>query len=304
MFTSECFDSLGSLLRAMYNPICGSCSGAAEHARVSTLKAATHVLAFPLITDMLHTFIAWQYDRHVRPEGYNPPCSDMSTNNRQDPQNIIPAVARNLHRAAETVKSIDSQINAIEAQLLEAVASNPDMTESAEWAALMREQHLCARHPLLPKCLAADDTELDLQEFADVTSQLNERSRDELVESCQRFHGISRCGWRSKENLVELLAVRASTFASEDEPFGLCRSDSDCPLPNQKCGHVHGVLQCKCLRGFCHRLDSEGQHTCSDPGEGQDAVRQVAREMRAYVQRARIDVGGFVHELQGITSEI
>lgn len=304
MFTSECFDSLGSLLRGMYTPVCASCRGAAEHARVSTLRAATHVLAFPLITEMLHTFIAWQYDRHVRPEGYVSPCSDMSTKNRQKPEVVIAAVSRNLARAAETIQSIDSQIGAIENQLLAAAAANPEMTESEEWGALMEEQHMCARHPMLPRSLAEDDTELDQEEFEDVRAQLNQRSRDELVESCHRFRGIRGCGWRTKESLVEALAVRASTFASEDEPFGLCRSDSDCPLPNQKCGHVGGVLQCKCLRDFCHRLCPHSHDICQAQSEGADGVRQVATEMRAFLQTQRMDVGAYVSEVRGITSSI
>jgi len=300
MFTSECFDSLGSLLRAMYTPICASCRGAAEHSRVSTLRAATHILAFPMITEMLHTFIAWQYDRNVRPEGYISPCSDMSTNNRQNPENIIAATARNLARAAETMQSIETQIAAIETQLLQAVASNPEMTESEEWEALMQEQHMCSRHPLLPRSLAQDETQADHQDFKDVTAQLNARSRDELVESCHRFRGIHGCGWRSKESLVEALAVRASTFASEEDAFGLCHSDSDCPLPNQKCGHVHGVLQCKCLRDFCHRLCPQSHESCAAQQEGPDAVRQTAQEMRAFLQSQRIDVGAYVQELQAV----
>jgi len=304
MFTSECFDSLGSLLHAMYTPICASCRGAAEHSRVSFLRAATHVLAFPLITEMLHTFIAWQYDRHVRPEGYNPPCSDMSTNNRQNPENVLGAVSRNLARAAETMQRIDTEIGAFEAQLLEAVASNEDLTESEEWSALMNEHHMCARHPLLPRTLVEEDRERDQQDFVWVRSQLNERSRDELVVSCHRFRGIRNCRWRSKESLVEALAERASTYASDDEPFGLCRRDSDCPLPNQKCGHVHGVLQCKCLRDTCHRLSSDAQDVCAPQSEGQDAIREVAQEMRAFLQSQRIDVGQYVLDLQEITSAI
>jgi len=304
MFTSECFDSLGSLLRAMYNPICGSCRGAAEHARVSTLRAATHVLAFPLITEMLHTFIAWQYDRHVRPEGYNPECSDMSTNNRQNPENVLAAVSRNLARAAETMQRIETEIGSFEAQLLEAAANNPEMTESEEWSGLMNEEHMCARHPLLPRALAEADTSGDQEEFEDVRAQLNERSRDELVASCHRFRGIRGCRWRSKESLVEALAVRASTFASEDEPFGLCHSDSDCPLPNQKCGDVHGVQQCKCVREFCHRLCPASHDVCVPQSEGPDGVRAVGQEMRAFLQTQRIDVGQYVVELQQITSAI
>jgi hypothetical protein len=304
MFTSECFDNLGSLLRAMYNPICGSCRGAAEHSRVSTLRAATHVLAFPLVTEMLHTFIAWQYDRHVRPEGYNPECSDMSTNNRERPENVLAAAARNLARAAETMQRIETEIASFETQLMEAVAENPEMTESEEWTELMNEEHMCARHPLLPRALADADSELDQQEFEDIRAQLNQRSRDELVASCHRFRGIRGCRWRSKESLVEALAVRASTYASEDEPFGLCSDDSECPLPNQKCGHVNGVLQCKCLRDFCHRLDAHSHDMCAPRAEGAEAVQQVGLEMRAYLQTQRIDVGQYVVELQQITSEI
>jgi len=304
MFTSECFDDLGSLLRGMYTPICASCTGAAEHARVSSLRAATHVLAFPLITEMLHTFIAWQYDRHVRPEGYNAPCSDMSTNNRQQPEHVVASVSRNLARAAETMQSISSRITTLEAQLLEAVSANPDMTESEEWSTLMHEQHMCSRHPILPRCLEEDDTQLDQQELQDVTAQLNARSREELVESCHRFRGIRGCGWRSKESLVEALSYRASTFASEDEPWGSCREDSDCPLPNQKCGHVGGVLQCKCLRDFCHRLCPMGHDMCEAQTESQDAVTRVASEMRAFLQAQRIDVGEYVSELQAITSAL
>jgi hypothetical protein len=304
MFTSECFDSLGSLLRAMYNPICGSCRGAAEHSRVSTLRAATHVLAFPLITEMVHTFIAWQYDRHVRPEGYNPECSDMSTNNRQHPENVIAATSRNLAHATETLQRIEAQVASLEAELLEAVAVNPAMTESEEWSAFMEEEHMCARHPLLPRALAESDTEQDQEELEDVQRQLNRRSREELVASCHRFRGIRGCRWRSKESLVEALSTRAATWASADDPFGLCRSDSDCPLPNQKCGHVHGVLQCKCLRDFCHRLDSQNQDQCAAQAEGAEAVRQIGQGLRAYLQSQRIDVGQYVVELQGITSSI
>jgi len=304
MFTSECFDSLGSLLRAMYTPICASCSGAAEHARVSTLRAATHVLAFPLVTEMLHTFIAWQYDRNVRPEGYNPPCSDMSTNNRENPDNVLGAVSRSLARAAETLQKIETEIGALETQMLEAVASNEGMTESEEWNALMHEQHMCARHPLLPRTLAEADTELDQQEFEDVRAQLNERSRDELVEACHQFRSIRRCRWRSKESLVEALSVRASTYASEDEPFGLCRSDSDCPLANQECGNVNGVQQCKCVRDFFHSLCPQAHDICAPRTDAADAVRSAAQEMRAFLQTQRIDVGQYVTELQQATSSI
>jgi hypothetical protein len=253
---------------------------------------------------MLHTFIAWQYDRHVRPEGYNPECSDMSTNNRQNPENVLSAAARNLARAAETMQRIETEIAAFEAQLLEAVASNPEMTESEEWASLMNEEHMCSRHPLLPRALAEADTEGDQEEFQDVVAQLNERSREELVNSCHRFRGIRGCRWRSKESLVEALAVRAATFASNNEPFGLCNSDSDCPLPNQECGHVHGVRQCKCVRDFCHRLCPEAHDVCAPQAEGTEAVQQVGQEMRAYLQTQRIDVGQYVVELQQITSEI
>jgi hypothetical protein len=253
---------------------------------------------------MLHTFIAWQYDRHVRPEGYVPECSDMSTNNRERPENVLAAAARNLARAAETMQRIETEIASFETQLMEAVAENPEMTESEEWTELMNEEHMCARHPLLPRALADADSELDQQEFEDIRAQLNQRSRDELVASCHRFRGIRGCRWRSKESLVEALAVRASTYASEDEPFGLCNDDSECPLPNQKCGHVHGVLQCKCLRDFCHRLDAENHDMCAPQAEGAEAVQQVGLEMRAYLQTQRIDVGQYVVELQALTRDL
>jgi len=304
MLTSECFDDLGSLLRAMYKPYCASCKGAGEHAVVSGLRAATHLLAFPLVTEMVHTFIAYSYDRHVRPDDFKPPCSDMSTSNRNNPENILSAVARNLARAMATIDKVEAKIGVIEAELLEAAETNPSVTDSTEWGVLLSDRHFCATHPLLPKSLQEDDHQHDKEEFQDVSSQLRNRTYDQLVTSCRQFRGIRGCSWRTKENLVEELSIRASTFASADEPFGICHRDSDCPLANQECDHVNGVKQCKCREDFCHRLGEDHEDQCAAQLQGKPAVRQIVGEMRAYVESQRMDIGQYVVDMQKVTSQI
>jgi len=304
MMTSECFDDLSSLLRGMYKPYCASCRGASEHAVVSGLRAATHSLAFPLVTEMLHTFIAYQYDRHVRPDDFRPPCSDLSTSNRDSSENILGSVARNLARSLKTIDRIEAKIGVIETELLEGLEANPMVTESTEWGTLLSDRHFCTTHPLLPKSLQEDDHQHDEQQLQDVSSQLRNRTFDELVTSCRQFRGIRGCSWRSKENLIEELSVRAATFASVQEPFGLCHRDSDCPLTNQECDRVNGIKQCKCREEFCHRLGSDNEDQCAMQLQGAPAVRQVIDDVRAYVKSQRMDVGQYVVDMQKVTSDI
>eukprot|EP00746_Dinoflagellata_sp_MGD_P016422 gnl/MRDRNA2_/MRDRNA2_137049_c0_seq1.p1 gnl/MRDRNA2_/MRDRNA2_137049_c0~~gnl/MRDRNA2_/MRDRNA2_137049_c0_seq1.p1 ORF type:complete len:866 (+),score=136.69 gnl/MRDRNA2_/MRDRNA2_137049_c0_seq1:279-2600(+) len=146
MLTSECYDDK-DWWWARKSWKCKGCMGK-EGRQIKALRTALHLASFPIVTEIMHDYLAWRNNKHNKKTKYKPKCSDLSVNNRDDPTKIVTSIAKELLQAADRLREVGTFLPRLQ-ESLTAARSNKELFVSNEWKQLHKKwnHQFCRERP-------------------------------------------------------------------------------------------------------------------------------------------------------------
>eukprot|EP00746_Dinoflagellata_sp_MGD_P145689 gnl/MRDRNA2_/MRDRNA2_78266_c0_seq2.p1 gnl/MRDRNA2_/MRDRNA2_78266_c0~~gnl/MRDRNA2_/MRDRNA2_78266_c0_seq2.p1 ORF type:complete len:1064 (-),score=190.00 gnl/MRDRNA2_/MRDRNA2_78266_c0_seq2:33-3224(-) len=320
MLTSMCFDNDKDFFWARQGVGCKGCAPG-EDTKIGLMRAGIKLASFPLITGLIHDYLAWQNNRINRAQNHTSKCSLMSVKNRNNASHLAVAIGKELLQAAAKLKEIEVQLPGINESFGSAPIKNQDLFASADWRQVKRklEGYYCKKTPPIMTVSGDDGSEVELnaEYFAQNNAtyeQLQKLKTKELQQRCTDLHTSIGCRgpmgrFFQRKSLMYVIREHYTPAASAEQPFGRCEYDTDCVYkPNTKCEctgdgnnwHKTCKPRCSCAPGFCHALNSTQGSIC-EADLPSTRIARLFKELHSWSKRRRLALGSYASLLETIT---
>eukprot|EP00933_Yihiella_yeosuensis_P050715 TRINITY_DN48511_c0_g1_i1.p1 TRINITY_DN48511_c0_g1~~TRINITY_DN48511_c0_g1_i1.p1 ORF type:complete len:1098 (-),score=250.03 TRINITY_DN48511_c0_g1_i1:109-3402(-) len=196
-----------------------------------------------------------------------------------------------------------AELHIFEGKLQQAISSSPLVALVGSWLDQCNGKERCVSGISLARGLQQQLNKKDLGKLCKA-----------MMVKCKSFN-FPGAPLIDKEMMSFKIAVAAGggsvSVSNLDNPFGICSTNRDCPLPNQVCAKetVHGYYKrCQCKKNFCYDASTEmvqgktfQKETCAP--YKQDISELITQTRRALVIN-KIKIGQQMSKLKGLSKEI
>jgi hypothetical protein len=308
--TSECSKDVSSFVGNIWRMSCGTCKengvAGSQTAGLTAFRTAVHLVTFPIITDIIFTFLA--YANHKKyPEPAT--CSDFSVQNRDNKTLFMVKTGQYINEASKQLELLRFHLARMQDNFdtLELEDKNLTQLAKVQTAFKKMENTICDKYPFSPGD-TVNDAILNAGEIEKETpmpiskEQLMNMSTSELMELCANY--TFQCSrenafWRTKEWITDRLATAmANGQATRSHVWGSCTKSKQCHEPGTSCqwSEFEKRYRCMCARNSCYRMQSSGQHGCVK-ADG-TSKKRAFKTLTNWIDRTELRIGLYAHQLK------
>eukprot|EP00931_Biecheleriopsis_adriatica_P056317 TRINITY_DN33369_c0_g1_i1.p1 TRINITY_DN33369_c0_g1~~TRINITY_DN33369_c0_g1_i1.p1 ORF type:complete len:1179 (+),score=278.54 TRINITY_DN33369_c0_g1_i1:83-3538(+) len=329
--TSECFDNLQEFQASIWKLWCSTCTSAKAQVRaqevksrtlvgLSAFRTAVHAASFPVLTDLVFTYLAWRNDVKMKRDGHAEACSAWSVQNRNNATKLQILTSHFAKVATKQLTLLKFHIKRLRDNL-EAIAEehgNGNLTELAKTRSILKRMQgaSCRRFPfqgIVGSYLFEEQAEDYPERLRLSREELESKTDSELKEICEIF--TFTCGRKylgalgftvERQTIIDRLSEAIKRRAATAEyDLGTCTKDKQCLMENTVCGDdatLAGGKRCMCKPGYCHRERKDGTSKCRQP-KGK-AMNKALNALQQWVRRTELRIGLVVRKLRKQTHSL
>jgi hypothetical protein len=263
MFTSECFfdKPLSKFIAMIWAPHCLNCTGSAETTTVDSLRLAIKLASYPVITDIIHSILAWRVDamrqrkevpncrtqdgkswEECPANTYNPEkdpyqrCSQRSTRYRRDVKSMFNVTAKRVQDATNLLNDLVGSYD----QFMTAVTNASKLPGSNVFSSKELKDFYSVLKGFDVDCLRAPrERSINLAGGGRATkvdkkyqdSALKLYDKPTLLKMCKELPSCKKklsLVWSTSADDLRKNIAKAIDRVTPTNPFGKCSSKSEC----------------------------------------------------------------------------